>query len=286
MFERFVVVDWSASSSPKRGRDSVWIAATDGEAVQVWNPPTRAQAEGVLIDLVETDPDRSTLIGVDFSLGYPAGTARALGVGSDAWQSTAQLLADLVVDDDRNANNRFVVAAELNGRIAGGPEPFWGCPPAARSPTLASTKPASFGGLSQWRAVETALRSQGRRPFSSWQLLGAGAVGGQSLLGIPMVLRLAECCGPRLQVWPFTTGLGLPSVAAGTVVVAEVWPSLLPASPVVGFVRDEVQVRTLANWLRAADAAGQLGELFAPAVAADDRRLVEAEEGWVLGAVV
>ncbi|HSL73684.1 MAG TPA: hypothetical protein VK853_04425 [Ilumatobacteraceae bacterium] len=286
MFERFVAVDWSASATPKRGRDSVWIAATDAEVVDAWNPPTRAVAEAALVDLLENDPDRSTLIGVDFSLGYPAGTAQALGFDSTAWRSTARLIADLVVDDERNANNRFEVAAELNRRITGGPAPFWGCPPSASAPTLSPTKPAAGGRLPQWRMVETMLRSQGRRPFSSWQLLGAGAVGGQSLLGIPMVLRLADRYGPRLQVWPFTTGLCAPVTGSGTVVVAEMWPSLLGEPPMDGFVRDEFQVRSLVGWLAAADAAGRLGDLFAPAVSAPARRLVETEEGWVLGAVV
>jgi hypothetical protein len=28
MFDRFVVVDWSASSTPKLGRDSIWIGVS------------------------------------------------------------------------------------------------------------------------------------------------------------------------------------------------------------------------------------------------------------------
>ena len=47
----------------------------------------------------------------------------------------------------------------------------------------------------RFRAAEEVLRSQGRRPFSSWQLFGAGAVGSQSLLGIPMLDRLRRRFG-------------------------------------------------------------------------------------------
>ena len=53
MFDRFVVVDWSANSTPKRGRDSIWIAVLDGHGVSVSNPSTRAAAEESLAELVD-----------------------------------------------------------------------------------------------------------------------------------------------------------------------------------------------------------------------------------------
>ncbi len=111
-------------------------------------------------------------------------------------------LGRLVDDDARNRNNRFGVASELNARMGAAPGPFWGCPPRAASASLTTTKPPP-GPLAEWRTVESVLRERGHRPFSSWQLLGAGAVGSQSLLGIPMVMRLRERFGGRLAVWPF-----------------------------------------------------------------------------------
>ncbi len=44
------------------------------------------------------------------------------------------------------------------------------------------------------------------QPKSNWQMHGAGAVGGQTLVGIPMVRRLLESLGPSAAVWPFGTG--------------------------------------------------------------------------------
>lgn len=284
MFERFVVVDWSANSVPKRGRDSIWIAVHDRDGeLSVTNPATRASAEAFLVELLDDESSPSTLIGVDFSLGYPAGTAGALGLGGVAWSAMWELLADQVRDDRRNTNNRFVVAAELNRRLTGRASPFWGCPPAASSATLASTKPPGPDVVPPWRAVEEVLRRQGHRPFSSWQLLGAGAVGSQSLLGIPMIRRLHGRFADRVQVWPFTTGLEPPEVADGSVVVVEVWPSLLPVEPGRNVVRDAQQVSTTARWLADTDAAGELEMLFSPRVASDAAAGAVGEEGWVLG---
>ena len=138
-------------------------------------------------------PNRAatTLIGVDFSLGYPAGTAAALGVRGAPWSAMWAMLAEQIVDDERNRNNRFAVAAELNEQLTGSAAPFWGCPPSCGRNVPDQHEAAVRGdSLGEFRSVEAALRSRGHRPFSSWQLLGAGAVGSQSLLGIPMLDRM------------------------------------------------------------------------------------------------
>jgi precorrin-8X/cobalt-precorrin-8 methylmutase len=284
VFDRVVVVDWSANSAPKLGRDSIWIATRNGSGeVVTTNLPTRADAIDFLVDLVESDRAATTLIGVDFSLGYPLGTAGALGLTGVGWSAMWTLLADRVCDDDRNGNNRFAVAADLNRRLTGETAPFWGCPPSARSDYLTSTKPPVTASLGEYRVVEATLRAQGRRPFSCWQLLGAGAVGSQSLLGIARLQALRHRVGPRVEIWPFTTGLATPTLAKGAVVVAEVWPSMLPAVDGHGEVRDAVQVRTTAHWLAEADSAGDLDAWFSPLLSPEVARSVAAEEGWVLG---
>ncbi len=284
MFDRVVVVDWSANSTPKLGRDSIWIAVNDGDCdIETTNLSTRATAIDHLVGLLESDRSATTLIGVDFSLGYPAGTAAGLGLVGVGWSAMWQLLADRISDDDRNANNRFAVADELNQRFTGGSAPFWGCPPSARSTRLTSTKPAASASVNEYRAVEEILRARGLRPFSSWQLLGAGAVGSQSLLGIARLQGLRQHVGDRLQVWPFTTGLRMPVLRDGAVVVAEVWPSMLPVVDVDAVVRDLVHVRTTARWLAQADSSGELSAWFSPRVPPDVAQAVAAEEGWILG---
>jgi precorrin-8X/cobalt-precorrin-8 methylmutase len=280
VFDRLVVVDWSANSTPKRGRDSIWIAVRDSVGMTLSNPSTRFEAEGILADLLARD--ERTLVGVDFSLGFPAGTAGSLGLAGSLgdevppWASTAAELGRLVDDDARNRNNRFAVASELNARMGAAPGPFWGCPPRAESASLTTTKPAA-GPLAEWRNVESVLRQRGHRPFSSWQLLGAGAVGSQSLLGIPMIMRLRERFVGRLAVWPF-------EAADRSIVVAEVWPSLLPLELTVAAVRDAAQVLGVAEWLAGLDASDGLRDLFRlDRLAPEVHDVVVGEEGWVLG---
>lgn len=286
MFDRVVVVDWSANSTPKLGRDSIWIAVHDAsDDSSIVNLPTRAAAIEFLTDLIETDPPRSTLIGVDFSLGYPAGTAAALGLVGAEWSAMWDLLADRITDDDRNANNRFSVAAELNRRLTGAAAPFWGCPPSVRTDHLGGTKPSAATDLAEFRAVEQILRGRGARPFSSWQLLGAGAVGSQSLVGIARLHGLRRRLGERLHIWPFTTGLTAPPLDDSSVVLVEVWPSMHPTMQVDGEVRDAAQVRTTARSLVEADTSGDLDAWFSPSPPSTVARSVVAEEGWVLGVV-
>lgn len=284
MFDRYVVVDWSASSTPKLGRDSIWIAVYDQTgAASSTNVATRDAAEAALVDIFSSDPTSTTLVGVDFSLGYPLGTAAALGLAGTPWWAMWEMLADRIGDDDRNRNNRFAVAAGLNAELTGGASPFWGCPPSAAGVHLTTTKPSTVGPLAQFRAVEALLRGQGRRPFTSWQLLGAGAVGSQSLLGIPRLHALSRRFGERVQVWPFTTGLQPPVLDDGVIVVAEVWPSMLDVDDAAGAVRDAAQVDATARWLAAADAGGRLDALFCPGLEPEMSAAAVGEEGWVLG---
>ena len=285
LFDRVVVVDWSANSTPKTGRDSIWLARHDADGTaSSLNVSTRAQAVEVLFRLLTLD-DARTLLAVDFSLGFPVGTADALGCARSSWAAVWALLSSSVADDASNRNNRFEVASELNRSASPGPGPFWGCPPSKATPTLTTTK-APTGGLSEWRVTEDALRSAGHRPFSCWQLLGAGAVGSQTLLGIPALRRLVarlEADGRATHVWPFTTGADRPTPPPGSAVVAEVWPSLIEV-PADDRIRDEAQVETLAASLVALDRGGRLAALFEPELTPRERTVVEGEEGWVLGA--
>lgn len=294
LFGRVIVADWSANASPKRGADSIWLAVCDADGViDTVNPSTRREAEAMLVGLCASDDGPATLLGVDFSLGYPRGTADLWCLHErPAWTAIWQTLAAMIEDGPRNANNRFAVASTLNGRgqssAAGSGGPFWGCPPSRATSWLSTTKPARLDVWpAQWRSTETAMRRQGHRPFDCWQLLGAGSVGSQSLTGIPMLERLRTRFDPRVQVWPFSHGLRRPVVGPGSWVVAEVWPSLQPFDVAEHSVRDQAQVIATARWLADADRRGELGSMFEPSIglACTDAvtEAVAAEEGWVLG---
>jgi hypothetical protein len=288
-FDTYVAVDWSARATRATGADSIWIAVLDAPGVPVLaNPATRTAAEALLRACLAERSDRRVLVGIDVALGYPAGTAAALGLPDDEapWRATWRRIAELLVDDERNANNRFEVAAALNRSIGGGAGPFWGCPAGRRYDGLAPTKPSTFP-LAEFRAAERALRAAGRRPMSVWQLAGAGSVGSQTLTAIPVLERLLTEHAD-MAVWPFTTGLAVPSAATGGVVFAEVWPTAFDPPTPAGETRDAVQVRHVVERLCEADLDGSLAQWCAPPVDGPDGidiAAVTGEEGWVLGPV-
>ncbi len=270
-----IAIDWSARSVPARGRDSIWLALDDGVAVATENPATRRAAEARLTELLDDARDARVVVGIDVSLGYPDGAADALGLRRGRippWRSMWTALEASIVDDERNRNNRFDVAAEFNARMSGRTGragPFWGCPTNHAREHLAATKPRGPTAVDEWRRVERVLRQLGRRPFSCWQLLGAGAVGSQSLLAIPVLERLRRRFADRVRVWPFERVDG----PRGRVIVVEVWPSLLEIDDGGDdgpMVRDEAQVKAAARWLRG------VGTLRCP----DG---VDTEEGWIAG---
>ena len=131
------------------------------------------------------------------------------------------------------------------------------------------------------------LPAKGTSPV--WKLYYQGSVGGQSILGVPMVRRLKLARGDAFKVWPFETGwrgLSEADLSGVDVVAAEVYPSMYKGAALPGEVKDLTQVRVTAEHFSRLDEAGKLGPLFAPAkgVAADIVVDAEREEGWILGA--
>ncbi len=283
-FDRIVVVDWSAAGRAVIGRDSIWIAQARRDAVESWNPPTRAEAEAHLRALISAalDAGERVLIGVDFAFGYPAGFAAALTGRAEAL-AVWEWLAAQVEDDRRNRNNRFEVAARIN-RALPGLGPLWFHPPGQTWPGLPLKGSERRGhGLAEMRVTDA--RAKGAQ--SVWKLGGAGSVGSQVLTGLPVLWRLRAAFAGQVAVWPFE------AVQAAPVVVTEVFPSMLRAEiaalspPRHGKagrhdwpVRDAVQVRMLALALARLAQEGALGGLFDAA----DPTAPLAEEGWILGA--
>lgn len=276
-FDRVAILDWSSASTPKRGADSIWLGVASADGVRAVNLPTRAAAATALDDLVRDSlaRGRRVLIGVDFLLGYPAGFGAAL-TGTDDPFGIWDWLAARITDDDRNRHNLRDVAAAANGAFAG-PGPFWGNGARAEVPGLTRTKPASLPpGIAAHRATEIAARQGGAQPKTAWQLAGAGSVGAQALVGLPILHRLRRAHAGRVAVWPFED-------IAAPVVLAEVYPSLLTAEVAAAcarapeLVRDAAQVRLLAGALLRLAPDGGLAPLF-------DAPLPKARtEGWILG---
>src|SRR5947199_8429440 len=107
MFDSFVIVDWSAASQPKTGRDSIWICAVDRDGVErlVENPQTRHSAKNLLRELLSDAAARAErmLLGFDFPFGYRAGFAQRLVLNHappwrGAWDEIAARRQDAAED--------------------------------------------------------------------------------------------------------------------------------------------------------------------------------------------
>jgi precorrin-8X/cobalt-precorrin-8 methylmutase len=296
LFDTYLMVDWSAASTPKRGRDSIWFCQLEREAaglrtVAHENPPTRAEAYRRLRTILTDGVTRnaSILIGFDFPFAYASGLGRRLGLPVPYWRSIWDTIADLVIDGETNASNRFVAAAELNRRISGGPFPFWGCPSRQAGPCLAMTHHRRHEpeGLAERRLSDCRMR----RIQPGWKLAGTGSAGSQALTGIPIVRRLRDdpALAPYAKVWPFETGLRplVPAGDSGRIIFAEIYPSQRPAIGAPDEVKDSAQVRTIGRYFADLDSRGELAAVFAgdPTLSEEERGIVEREEGWVLGIV-
>ena len=72
LFDSWLIVDWSAAGTPRRGRDSIWLALAGPEGgCRLWNPPTRSDAEDLIAGLLATERDagRRVLAGFDVPFG-------------------------------------------------------------------------------------------------------------------------------------------------------------------------------------------------------------------------
>ena len=288
-FASYIVVDWSAASVPRRGRDSIWVAALARagatlERVALANPATRAQAAEALAALIARRAALGrVLVGFDFPFGYPAGMAARLGLGAPAWRATWRHLADRVRDDARNGNNRFDLAEALNRALTGAAYPFWGnVREEMRAFLVRRGRRAPIAGdLAERRLCDARVPSA----KTVWQLAGAGSVGSQVLLGLPMVWRLRH--DPRLAgdaaIWPFETGLA--DAAGKRIILAEAYPSLVRPRTLAGKPKDAGQVVALAAHFARLDARDALAPLFAadPSLSVAERRRVIEEEAWILG---
>ena len=297
LFSAYVMVDWSAAASPRTGKDSIWIGVIKRDirfrpTFEAFNPATRDEAMKVLGDVLADLRRRGerALVGFDFALGYPEGTASALDLKVKDWSGLWAFLASNVVDKPTNVNNRFQVAAKMNRLMTDQPFPFWGCPANDAQRWLTTTKPeADLSGLPQLRRAEKLTRLTVKGGAKSvWQVFGNGTVGSQAIVGIPRVKALADPLGDKARVWPFQTGwktLTPADVEGVEAVFAEVYPALVETKPEPGEVPDRAQVRALCEHFLKLDEAGDLGAAFGPSTAAgeEERAVVEGEEGWILG---
>lgn len=271
-FDTIVVVDWSAGKrAPKKpSKDAIWIGMTrQGVNAEPVYCRSRVEAEAWLSDLVaqERGAGRRLLVTFDFPFGYPAGFARRV-TGQDDPLALWDWFEDRIEDAEDGSNNRYAVAEELNALFEG-EGPFWGKSHRDRWPGIPYRKQGiRYDAVNEKRACDAAARASS----SCFQLAFPPTVGGQVMMGLPVLNRLRRLHG--VCVWPFQPWQDAP------VVLAETWPGLIEAA--VGAqsaddIRDRAQVRMLAQAL-ARLPADELRSLMTDLPAA------AAEEAWILGA--
>ncbi|MEL6687141.1 MAG: hypothetical protein AAFP97_05940 [Pseudomonadota bacterium] len=281
LFDRILIVDWSAANKPKTGADSIWISDSHAPSS---NPATRAQAmQSIETIIAETlSKQQHLLIGWDFAFSYPQGFAKALGYQNRAALWSA--LYEQITDTNRNQSNRFDVAAKLNQRLGSDLGPFWGyvgkaCPDGLSPKRYDPDTPAEwpYPAFDYLRQVERWLPSAS----PVFKLAYTGSVGSQALLGIARLEGLRRQFEGQIALWPFDTGFA--EDLSAPVICAEIYPSshIVPDGPAV---KDQRQVEAVLCDFLSWDAGGSLREkLNAPDLTGEARHAAQSEEGWVVG---
>jgi|GEM_PF-78856 len=286
LFDTYIMVDWSAKDEPgprdskpdSQKKDNIWIGEAkrlgDGLSFSQTYCRTRARAYHHLeMRLQDLHREKSrVLVGFDFAFGYPAGFAELL-TGKASWKAVWEYLAEHLLDDELNENNRFHVAGKVN-QVLPNNGPFWGKPQNTTFDHLTGTSPwkgvneLPFGDTNLQRLRYTDQNTKGTQ--SVWKLYGAGSVGSQTLTGIPVVWQLNQhkALAKDSYVWPFENNfLRDNSRKKGRIVYAEIFPTLaqekvnaLMADTEAhgGKPKDQLQVWAMTEMLAETDESGEL----------------------------
>lgn len=288
LYDRYLIVDWSAANAPNTGKDSIWIALSYGTELQwVRNLPTRLEAitlvRQVIVEAVAQG--KRLFAGFDFAFGYPAGAALRIA-GQANWAAIWEKMAAHIADNEHNETNTYEMAGRLNldhfEGLGGGP--FWGHPHqhAGRYPGLEPTKPKhAFGSLAEFRHAERAHKGA----KSLWQMAGAGVVAAQSMTGIKHLqsLRVDDVLKAHIAIWPFETKFA--DDLSKPITIAEIYPSIFEINVSDDDVKDAVQVRTVAAAFSSADADERFKACleYPSDMSVQYRAMIEQEEGWIVG---
>lgn len=291
-FSHFLAVDWSGAKGPRQKGIALAVALAGGGAPVLVTPPDpKGWARREVLALV-LDLPGSTLVGLDLGLSLPFHDAGAFFPGWAASPADARglwgLIDALCAGDPNLEAGGFLAHAEAARYFRHG----------AGATGDRFLLPGAATREGRFRVAEAAQRSQGVRPVSNFNLVGAAQVGKSSLTGMRMLHRLAG----RVPVWPVD-----PLPQSGSV-VTEIYTSMaarlggvtgaatklrsyealnnaldLVGSPPVagsGAIDDHASDALLtAAWLRRVH--GQRDLWHPPALTAE----VARTEGWTFGAL-
>ncbi|MEP2028569.1 MAG: molybdopterin-binding protein [Paracoccaceae bacterium] len=263
-FDTFIMVDWSGGNDrgPRPVKDAIWACvASNGQIGEPIYLRNRGVAEAWINDTLDAAlaEEQRVCIGFDFPFGYPIGFANAVTGQADPFALWRWL--ETRIEDSKNRNNRFDVAAEINARFDGR-GPFWGNGLKRDIEGLPRNK-LDYNNIFPDRRV---VEEQAKGSFTCWQLAGAGAVGSQVLMGLPVLERLRRRFSGDIAVWPFEKW-------EAPIAIVEIWPSLFVVPPPDEMIKDAWQVQGVARALQALE----------PEVLANMLNVIAPEEGWIVG---
>lgn len=259
------MIDWSGGNdrgaAPKA--DAIWAGVQRGQTTE---PPLYFRNRQLVTTWLEDQIEaalmagKTSLIGFDFPFGYPAGFGRHLTDHDDPLKLW-DWFADRITDTPK-ANNRFDIAGEINATLPG-VGPFWGnalkrdIADLPRKGLVRTPNP-----FPERRAVETHAKGS----FTCWQLSGAGAVGSQVMMGLPVLHHLRTTFPDQISIWPF-------EALTKPIAFVEIWPTLYAGPAPVGMIKDAHQVQATAKHL----AGLSVTKLH------EDLQVTAPIEGWILG---
>src|SRR5438045_3705850 len=100
MFDAFVMVDWSAATVPRTGRDSIWICWNDKGGERLENPPSRHAAKSILADWLAAAVPRRERGLVDLHTPSAQPCWKLLGTGSVGGQALTGIPVVRALRDD------------------------------------------------------------------------------------------------------------------------------------------------------------------------------------------
>ena len=265
-FDVFIGVDYSGAQGAASRLPGLQVFATRPGILgaERWSSPTPSNngqrinwSRREIAERLRDEARRGTrfLAGIDHAFSFPVSYFRRYRL--ETW---AAFLADFCVHWPTRGDHVYVDFVRDGSLFRDGEAP----PPGQRT-----------GANDEFRMTERWTSSA----KSVFRLDGQGTVGKSTLAGIPWLEWLRTEVGDRVHFWPFDGWTPTP----GPSVITEVYPSLWSRSlPKADRTPDQHDAWSVAEWLRRADADGEIAEFLNPDLSREDRATA-AVEGWILG---
>ena len=282
LFDEYVAIDFSGSKDPARQRNGIVLAEIDravGLDVQ-GGRFTRFEAALYLMQRVVRchSNGKRILFGFAFRFAFPCGFWPALTGRSETWGDVVRDLADgipqlpaIAEKPESNAGEWVEIAnKKLSHKFQLGIGPLWGPGSSQiKDPHFPFTKVP----FSEYRLTEQ--RRTGFKPI--FKIGGQGAVGLQSLCGLPYLHHIKTTCRQQkvpLHCWPFDGW----DIGNSAQVMVEWYPALYNEAP----KSHKSDALACVNWAMELDSREELSSYFVPDLSKEEAEKA-VREGWVLG---